>query len=97
VRIDGADKSLADYAANLQAVIDAFPDYRWEIRHLLVDGDWLAGHFVDTGTHRGPFLGILPTGRAVETQEFALYRVAAGRIAEVWGTVDELRLVEQLR
>ena len=97
VRVDGEDRTIADYTANLRAVIYAFPDYRWDLRHLLVDGDWIAGHFIDTGTHRGTFLGIPATGRAVETQEFAVYRVEAGRIAEVWGTADDLRLVEQLR
>jgi steroid delta-isomerase-like uncharacterized protein len=97
VQVDGADQSLADYAASLQAVVDAFPDYRWDLRHLLVDGDWVAAHFIDTGTHRGTFLGIPATGRAVTTQEFAFYRVDAGRIAEVWVTADDLGLLEQLR
>jgi predicted ester cyclase len=49
------------------------------------------------GTHRGPFLGVPATGRSVSTQEFALYRVEAGRITEVWVTADDLQLLEQLR
>jgi hypothetical protein len=36
------------------------------------------------------------TGRAVSTQEFAIYRFQAGRIAEVWVTADNLRLLDQL-
>ena len=64
---------------------------------LLVDRPWIAAHFADTGTHRGPLLGVAATGRSVSTQEFAFYRVDAGRIAEVWGTADDLRLVQQLR
>jgi predicted ester cyclase len=97
VRIDGDVQGLEQYVANLEAVVDAFPDYRWELRHLLVDGSWLAAHFTDTGTHRGTFLGVPATGRFVTTQEFALYRVEGGRIAEVWGTADDLRLLEQLQ
>src|SRR4051812_21101612 len=31
-------------------------------------------HFVDTGTHRGAFLGVPASGRSVSTQEFAFYR-----------------------
>jgi predicted ester cyclase len=28
----------------------------------------------------------------VETDEFAMYRIAEGRIAELWGTADNARL-----
>ena len=80
-----------------QAVVAAFPDYRWDLRHVLVDGEWVSGHFIDTGTHRGTFLGVPATGRAVTAQEFAVYRVPNGRIAEVWGTADDLAILEQLK
>jgi predicted ester cyclase len=97
VVIDGIERNLDAYAEALRAVIRAFPDYRWELRHLLVDPPWIAAHFADTGTHRGPFIGVPATGRPVSTQEFAFYRVDAGRIAEVWGTADNLHLLQQLR
>lgn len=96
VVVDGAPRGLAGYVAALREVVRAFPDYRWEIRHLLVDGDWIAAHFLDTGTHRDPAFGVAATGRAVRTQEFAFYRIEAGKIAEVWGTADDLDL-HQLR
>jgi predicted ester cyclase len=97
VQVNGELQGLRDYVRGLEAVVQAFPDYRWELRHLLVDGDWLAAHFVDTGTHAGTFLDVPATGRKVTTQEFAFYRVAGGRIVEVWVTADNLRLVQQLR
>jgi predicted ester cyclase len=97
VVIDGIDRDLDAYAEALRAVVRAFPDYRWELRHLLVDPPWIAAHFADTGTHRGPFLGVPATGRPVSAQEFAFSRVDAGRIAEVWGTADDLDLLQQLR
>jgi predicted ester cyclase len=97
VTIDGERRPRDDYAANLRSWIEAFPDVRWELRHLLVDGDWIAGHFLLSGTHRGPFLGVPATGRSVTAREFALYRVEDGRIAEVWGAVDERGVLEQIR
>jgi predicted ester cyclase len=97
VEADGQPRGLDGYAEALEAVVRAFPDYRWDIRHLLVDGSLVAGHFVTAGTHEGTFLGVPPTGRRVSTQEFAVYRVAEGRIAEVWGTADDLDLLHQLR
>jgi predicted ester cyclase len=64
---------------------------------LLIDGPWLSAHFLDTGTHRGTFLGIAATGRSVSISEFSIYRLAAGRIAEVWVAADNYELLQQLQ
>jgi predicted ester cyclase len=97
VVVNGEPQGVAGYVAGLEAVVRAFPDYRWDLRHLLVDGDVVAAHFADTGTHRGEWLGVPATGRRVATQEFAVYRWSRGRIAEVWVTADDLRVLDQLR
>jgi predicted ester cyclase len=97
VVVNGEPDGLSGYISGLQAVVEAFPDYRWDLQHLLVDPPWISAHFHDSGTHRGAFTGIAPTGRPVTTQEFALYRVDAGKIVEAWVTADDLRLLEQLR
>jgi predicted ester cyclase len=94
--VNGERINRAVYAEGLRAVVRAFPDYRWEIEHLLVDGDVVAAHFTDTGTHRGEWLGVPATGRRVTTQEFAFYRWP-GRIAEVWVTADNVHVLDQLR
>jgi predicted ester cyclase len=97
VEVNGEPQELSGYVAGLQAVVDAFPDYRWGLRHLLIDAPWLSARFIDTGTHSGPFLGIPATGRVVRTQEFAVYRVDPGKIVEVWVAADNLSLLNQLR
>ena len=97
VVVNGENQGLAGYVSGLHAVVEAFPDYRWELRHLLVEGPWIGAHFVDTGTHNGTFLGVPATGRRVTTQEFAVYRFEGDLIAEVWVTADNLALLEQLR
>ncbi len=93
VEVNGERQGLEGYVAGLRSVVDAFPGYRWDLRHLVVEADWMAAHFVDTGTHLGPFRGVQPTGRQVTTQEFAMYRVREGRIAEVWVTADNFPLL----
>jgi len=93
VVVNGERQGLEGYVAGLRAVVDAFPDYRWDLRHLVVDGAWIAAHFVDTGTHRGTFRGVPATGRPVTTQEFAMYRVDGDRIVEVWVTADNAPLL----
>ena len=97
VQVNGEAQGLTGYATGLGEVVRAFPDYRWELRHLLIDGDWIGAHFVDTGTHRGTAFGVAATGRSVHTQEFAFYRIDAGKIVEVWVAADNLRTLDQLR
>jgi predicted ester cyclase len=86
--VNGVAQGLGRYAAGLQEVVEAFPDYRWELEQLLVDGPWLAARLNGTGTHRGPFRGIAPTGRTIRLQELAMYRLADGRITHCWGDLD---------
>jgi predicted ester cyclase len=97
VVINGTDRGLDMYAENLRYVVRGFPDYHWELRHLLADPPWIAVHLDDTGTHRGQFLGVPATGRSVSTREFAFYRIDADRIAEVWGTAFGEELLQQVR
>jgi steroid delta-isomerase-like uncharacterized protein len=97
VEVNGKRQGIEGYVAGLKEVVRAFPDYRWELRHLLIDGPWIAAHFVDHGTHAGTFRGVPATGRVVTTQEFAFYRIAGGKIAEVWVTADDAALLDQLR
>jgi predicted ester cyclase len=97
VRVNDQRQGLTAYVAGLRGVVRAFPDYHWEMRGLLIDGDSIAAHFEDTGTHEGEFLGVAPTGRKVRTREFAVYRLRSDRIAEVWVAADNLALLEQIR
>ena len=96
VLVNGRRQGLRGYAEGLQEVVDAFPDYHWDLRHLLVDGCWLSAHLLDTGTHLGVFLGVPATGRPVRVQEFAIYRIDADKIVEVWVVGDNLDLLTQL-
>lgn len=96
VLVNGETQGLQAYLRGLEVWVQAFPDFRWDLQHLLVDGCWLSAHFIDTGTHAGTFLDVPATGRSVITQEFAIYRFNADRIVEVWGTVDNIGLLSQL-
>jgi predicted ester cyclase len=83
--VNGPREGLSRYIAGLRAVVEGFPDYRWDLQRLLVDGQWLAARLSGTGTHTGSFRGVAATGRAIRTQELVIYRVADGKIVECWG------------
>jgi steroid delta-isomerase-like uncharacterized protein len=82
--------------AKFAPLISAFPDWHWEIRHLFVDGDYVALHFKVTGTHRGTFQAIEATGRRVMISQFTLYRVEDGKFAEVWDVADMDAVMRQI-
>lgn len=96
VRVNGQAQGLEVYVQGLAGVVAAFPDYHWRLDQLLAEGEWLAARFTDSGTHRGTFLGIAPTGCPVTTFELAIYRLVDGKITEVWVTADNLAIVRQL-
>jgi predicted ester cyclase len=78
----------AAVTAQFAPVISAFPDWHWEMRRIVVDGDYIAVHFTVTGTHRGAFQGIEATGRRVATSEFSLYHLEDATFAEVSDLTD---------
>lgn len=88
----GADAWIDD----LRDLFDAFPDFRWKRVSVLVEDERLAAHLRAGGTHRGTFRGIPATGRHVNVAEFAIYRIAEGRIVEYAGTADGAELLAQL-
>jgi len=81
----GPVDGLAAYIDGCKAVGTAFPDYRWELQELVVEGDRIAARLIGQGTHTGPFGGIAPTGRRISTPELVIYRFADGKIIQCWG------------
>jgi predicted ester cyclase len=92
VLVNGVQRSRAQYVDDIRKTIAVFPDYTWELRHIVEQAPWLAVHLHDTGTRHQPFLGAPGDLSPVETDEFAMYRITNGRIAELWGTADNARL-----
>jgi steroid delta-isomerase-like uncharacterized protein len=88
----GRDTYLAVVAANG----DTFEDLVWTVEEMVADGDAVAVRYTMTGTHRGEFAGIPPTGKAVVAQSMAFYRLADGQIVEERAQLDMLGILQQL-
>ncbi len=80
----------------LAALWLAFPDGRFTLQTVVAAGDRVAAHSLFTGTQRGRFGPLLPTGRNVRVTFSDWYRIAGGRIAEHWHDFDEAGLMRQL-
>jgi len=74
----------------------AFPDLRFTIADIVAEGDMVAARTSITGTHRGVFSGIAPTGNAVTLRAMQMFRLSDGQIQEGWAVVDLGALFRQL-
>jgi predicted ester cyclase len=97
IKVNDVPMDPAAVTAQFVPVISASPDWHWEIRHIVVDGDNIAVHFTVTGTHRGAFQGIEATGRRVTVSEFTLYHAEDGKFAEVWDLTDMDAVMRHIR
>ena len=84
------------YFEAVSAFHSAFSDLRIDLLDLVAEDDRLVLHYLWSGTHRGPFLGIPPTGRSVSVPEVAVARVSDGQLVEEWDFTDNLDLFRQL-
>jgi steroid delta-isomerase-like uncharacterized protein len=74
----------------------AFPDWRFQLQHLVAEGDRVVAHMPYNGTHRGTIAGVDATERSCTVDEMAIFRIADGKIAEAWEVYDEAGMWRQL-
>jgi predicted ester cyclase len=74
----------------------AFPDAYFMIEDTIAAGDRVVNRWTGRATHTGAFWGNLPTGRLVTWTGVTIYRLVAGKIAEIWIHADALSLLQQL-
>jgi steroid delta-isomerase-like uncharacterized protein len=77
-------------------LLRAYPDLHITIEDLVEEGDRVVSRNTVTGTHRGEYMSIQPTGKSVTYNEIFIGRFADGRITETWGVVDVLSQLKQL-
>ncbi|MEX0790447.1 MAG: ester cyclase [Actinomycetota bacterium] len=80
----------------LQGFRSAFPDVSLVMEEMLAEGNLVAFRFTMSGTHRGPYQGIEPTGRRISVPGLDLVRLQDGLLTEHWGGADLNSLKGQL-
>ncbi|MEV7991116.1 ester cyclase [Streptomyces sp. NPDC086077] len=72
-------------------------DFAFSIEDLIAEGDRVCARWFWKGTHKGEFLGIAATGKAVTMTGTTVFRCGGdGKLAEGWWEYDRLGLMEQL-
>ena len=74
----------------------AFPDFKATIDDIIAEGDKVVVRSTWSGTHKGEFMGIPPTGKRVSFGVFDIVRIAGGKVVEHWGQMDNMRMMQQL-
>jgi len=97
VPLPGQGPGLEGLKDILRAMRAGFPDLAFAIQEQISEGDKVASRFEWTGTHRGTFMGIPATGRAVRVWGIVIDRLVDGRIKETRIIMDTAGLMAQLR
>ncbi len=74
----------------------AFPDMHVTIEEELAEGDKVITRGYFSGTHRGEFQGIPPTGKTIHVKYIDIWRVQNGKLVENWVQQDILGMMQQL-
>lgn len=101
-----------DYAAHMSAIpvpldaagwdsfsvafTTAFPDAQISVADSVGERDMVASRWTITGTHRGDFQGVPPTGRPIQMAGVDISRVVDGKIAEHWAQFDVMAVMQQI-
>jgi len=72
------------------------PDLQVEIENMVAEGNEVSARLTGRGTHQGPVFGVPPSGAPVIYEAISLWRIADGKLAEVWHVEDNLSLAIQV-
>jgi len=75
----------------------AMPDLRMNIEDIIAEGDKVAAFVTLSGTHTGPLRDLDPSGRQVSVKHTHWYRLANGKVAEIWSVRDDLGMMQQMK
>lgn len=94
--IPGFPSTVEGFKQFVLVLRSAFPDFTYRIDLAVAEDDLVVQYLQATGTMRGDFLGMTATGKSATWNETHIVRIRDGRIAEHWGVIDQLSMLQQL-
>ncbi len=79
-----------------QRMRGAFPDLDATIDQIVAENEHVAMRVTLSGTHRGTFMDVEPTGESFEIGHALFVRFVDDEIVELWGQLDVFELRRQL-
>jgi predicted ester cyclase len=94
---DGIDPPSLEGLKNfISHARSSFPDLALRVEEMVLVEDKSWSRIAAQGTHEGVFMGLPPTKKCFEITRLDVCRYENGKIAEHWGVVDRLALLQQL-
>ena len=81
---------------HILGVRQTYPDLHLTIEQQIAEGEWVATCITARGTHEGSWLGIKPTGKAVEYTGVNINRIVNDRIVEHGGAAHLLEILLEI-
>jgi steroid delta-isomerase-like uncharacterized protein len=96
VPFPGQGPGLDGLKETLKALRVAFPDMRWLSKEQIAEDNRVLTRFVWEGTHRGDFLGMPPTNRAVSVWGMVIDQFEGTKVKSTRILMDTMSLMQQL-
>jgi len=92
----GQSNGIEGAKRHIIGVRQTYPDLHLTIEQQIAEGDWVVTRVTARGTHLGTWLGMKPTGKAVEITAVNIDKVVEGRIVEHGGAANLLEALLEI-
>jgi steroid delta-isomerase-like uncharacterized protein len=90
------DYTLEEFKDILRDLHTGFPELHSHGFAVIADGDEVAYRWTSTGTHSGPYLGVIATAREAVAKGITMTRFRDGKICEEWASWNEVSVLHDL-
>jgi len=92
----GMPETFASTKQFISMLLAAFPDFQYKIDFAVAEGDKVAQRVIASGTMQGDFMGMKASGKHATWTETHIVRLVDGKVAEHWGNIDQVGMLQQL-
>jgi predicted ester cyclase len=94
----GEVRGAATIKQEIEWFRNAVPDLTYTVEDQVAEGDEVVSRYTATGTHRGEFFGVAPTGNRIEMSGIQIDRFdeESGKMVEEWPEYDLLGAMRQM-
>jgi predicted ester cyclase len=93
VAVSPGRQGVADLYVALKS---AFPDFHFDVDDMVAEGNRVAVRMTGRYTHKGEYMGVAPTGKAVVLLKMDFFAFVNGKCTEHWDSADRYGLLQQL-
>jgi steroid delta-isomerase-like uncharacterized protein len=94
--VSGSQIGPDAYKQQMARFTTAFPDLHFAIEDIVSEKDKLVVSWMISGTHKGEYEGIPPTGKKISVEGITINHIANGKILDSYVSWDALGLMRQL-